>query len=127
MPRFASTGSNPSRGPTRSRGVLELVTWSPPRKGVPENRCCSTASTSQTESGSTGGRRWSTSVSSPSTLADREGLARLRVPYATVTTAPTRPAGPYTLRSGGRSQRIRVSDAQVRQGAVIAIGGYETE
>ena len=70
------------------------------------------------------GRRF---VYRASTLADREGLARLRVPYATVTTAPTRPAGPYTVRSGGRSQRIRVSDAQVRQGAVIAIGGYETE
>jgi asparagine N-glycosylation enzyme membrane subunit Stt3 len=70
------------------------------------------------------GRRF---VYRASTLADREGLARLRVPYATATMAPTRPVGPYTLRSAGRSQRIRVSEAQVRQGAVIAIGGYEAE
>jgi hypothetical protein len=66
------------------------------------------------------GRRF---VYRASTAADREGLARLRVPYASVTTAPARPAGPYTVRVGGKSQRIRVSEAQVRQGAVIAIGG----
>jgi dolichyl-diphosphooligosaccharide--protein glycosyltransferase len=65
------------------------------------------------------GRRF---VYRASTAADREGMARLRVPYATLTTAPTRPAGPYTLRIGGTSHRVRVSDAQVRQGAVIAIG-----
>jgi dolichyl-diphosphooligosaccharide--protein glycosyltransferase len=66
------------------------------------------------------GRRF---VYRASTTADRDGLARLRVPYATDTSAPTRPAGPYTLRVGGTGQRIRVSDAQVRQGAIIPIGG----
>ena len=58
-----------------------------------------------------------------SATADHDGLARLRVPYASATNAPTRPVGPYTVRVGGTSRRIRVSDAQVRQGAVIPISG----
>jgi asparagine N-glycosylation enzyme membrane subunit Stt3 len=70
------------------------------------------------------GRRF---VYQTSTVADRDGLARLRVPYATATTAPARPVSPYTVRIGGTSQRIRVFDAQVRQGATISIGGYETQ
>jgi hypothetical protein len=31
--------------------------------------------------------------------------------------------GPYTLRVAGTDRRIRVSDAQIMQGAIIPIGG----
>jgi dolichyl-diphosphooligosaccharide--protein glycosyltransferase len=66
------------------------------------------------------GRRF---VYRTSAVVDRDGLARLRVPYATATSAPARPVGPYTLRAGGRSRRVRVSEAQIHNGAVIRIGG----
>jgi hypothetical protein len=48
-----------------------------------------------------------------------DGLARVRVPYATRTTAPARPTGPWRLRSGDASGTLDVSDEQVASGAVL--------
>jgi dolichyl-diphosphooligosaccharide--protein glycosyltransferase len=54
--------------------------------------------------------------------ADADGLARIRVPYATDTEAPARPLGPYRLRSAGREYAVTVSDADVRIGTVMDVG-----
>jgi hypothetical protein len=54
--------------------------------------------------------------------ADAEGVARLRVPYATETEAPARPLAPYAVRAGERAYEVVVSDVQVREGAAIDVG-----
>ncbi len=55
------------------------------------------------------------------TLSDSDGVARLRVPYASDTSAPTRPEGPYRVSFADAETRVRVSDADVRDGAVIRV------
>ncbi|MDJ0867445.1 MAG: hypothetical protein QNK03_15145 [Myxococcota bacterium] len=50
---------------------------------------------------------------------DADGVARLRVPYASQTEAPVRAAGPWKIRVGEREWSAAVSDAQVLSGAVI--------
>jgi asparagine N-glycosylation enzyme membrane subunit Stt3 len=55
------------------------------------------------------------------TRSDADGVARLRVPYASETSAPTRPEGPYRVLFGKAETRARVSDADVRDGAVIRV------
>jgi asparagine N-glycosylation enzyme membrane subunit Stt3 len=54
--------------------------------------------------------------------ADGEGVARLRVPYATETEVPARPVAPYEVRAGERAFEVHVSDGQVRAGASIDVG-----
>jgi dolichyl-diphosphooligosaccharide--protein glycosyltransferase len=51
--------------------------------------------------------------------AGPDGLARLRVPYATRTAAAARPAGPWRLRSGSAIGSLDVSDEDVTRGAVL--------
>jgi len=55
--------------------------------------------------------------------ADGDGMARLRVPYATETDAPVRPIGPWRVRAGDESRRVSVSEQAVRAGAVVPVGG----
>lgn len=64
------------------------------------------------------GRRFSYRATA---LSDAEGLAQMRVPYATETASPTRLEGPYRVRSGDVEIRVPVSDAEVRRGAVIPL------
>ena len=54
--------------------------------------------------------------------ADDQGVARLRVPYATRTSAPARPIGPFRVRAGDAEWSVDVDDAQVQDGATIAVG-----
>ncbi len=54
--------------------------------------------------------------------ADERGAARLRVPYATRTTAPTHPIGPWSVRAGDAHWSVDVDDAQVESGATISVG-----
>jgi asparagine N-glycosylation enzyme membrane subunit Stt3 len=53
--------------------------------------------------------------------ADSRGVAELRVPYATDTEAPAHPLAPYRVSAGERVYAVAVSDAQVQDGAVIAL------
>ena len=55
-------------------------------------------------------------------VADGEGVARLRVPYATQTTLPVRPSTAYSVEVDGATHRVEVSDAQVRSGETIQLG-----
>jgi asparagine N-glycosylation enzyme membrane subunit Stt3 len=55
--------------------------------------------------------------------ADGQGVARLRVPYATDTDAPARPLAPYAVRVGEHTYGVPVSDDQVREGASIDVVG----
>jgi dolichyl-phosphooligosaccharide-protein glycotransferase len=54
---------------------------------------------------------------------DESGIARLRVPYATLTRMPVRPTGPYRLRIGARDFEVAVSEDAVRRGDTVAVGG----
>jgi hypothetical protein len=54
--------------------------------------------------------------------ADAGGLARLRVPYATEPSAPTRAAGPWRVRSDGRERQAEVSERDVALGRVVRVG-----
>jgi hypothetical protein len=53
--------------------------------------------------------------------AGPDGVARLRLPYATRTDAPARPVGPWRVRAGGREHELDVTDAEVRQGEVLRL------
>ncbi len=55
------------------------------------------------------------------TNADLQGVARLRVPYATSITAPTRSTGPYTVYADDRAIRVEVEDEQVLTGATVEV------
>ena len=60
--------------------------------------------------------------------ADRDGVVRVRVPYATETRAPARPAGPYQLRLSDRAFSVAVSDDDVRKSRLFRLGEFpETE
>ncbi len=50
-----------------------------------------------------------------------DGIARLRVPYATETNEPTKPEGPYRVWIEAVEIRVRVTDAEVREGALIQL------
>ncbi len=50
-----------------------------------------------------------------------DGIARLRVPYATETSEPTKPEGPYRVWIEAVEIRVRVTDAEVREGALIQL------
>jgi hypothetical protein len=53
--------------------------------------------------------------------ANEQGIAHLRVPYATSTSVPSRPTGPYTVYADDRSIRVEVSDQQVLSGATLEV------
>lgn len=53
--------------------------------------------------------------------ADSDGMARVRVPYSTDDVAPTRATGPYAIGFSGARWQVPVSDASVREGAVLRI------
>jgi hypothetical protein len=55
------------------------------------------------------------------TSADEHGMARLRVPYSTSVTAPTRSTGPYSVTADGRTLRVEVDDEQVTTGATLRV------
>ena len=52
-------------------------------------------------------------------LADADGRARLRVPYASEPVGRLRPAGGYRVLVGGRAFELQVPDAAVLRGAVV--------
>jgi len=54
-------------------------------------------------------------------IADERGVARLRVPYSTSITAPTRSTGPYTVNADGRFIRVEVDEGQVQSGATLEV------
>jgi hypothetical protein len=53
--------------------------------------------------------------------AGEDGLARLRVPYPTDASAPTRALTRYQVTSGAKSWQVEVSDTDVRSGSVIRL------
>ncbi len=54
--------------------------------------------------------------------AASDGLARLRVPYATDSEAPARPTGPWRLRSGEAETLVAVPESAVATGATLRVG-----
>lgn len=54
-------------------------------------------------------------------LAGSNGTARLRVPYATDTSAPVRPLGPWRVRVGETVREVGVTDADVLKGATVLV------
>lgn len=54
--------------------------------------------------------------------ADAAGVARLRVPYATEPSAPTRAAGPWRVQIEGTELQVEVSEREVVEGRVILVG-----
>lgn len=56
------------------------------------------------------------------TMADGAGIARLRVPYATESTGPTRAMAPYRVRSGRAVVLVNVPEDAVRSGATLRVG-----
>jgi dolichyl-diphosphooligosaccharide--protein glycosyltransferase len=55
--------------------------------------------------------------------AGADGVARLRLPYATETHAPARPVGPWRVRVGGATHEVAVSEQAVREGARVGANG----
>lgn len=53
--------------------------------------------------------------------AAADGLARLRLPYATRTEVPARPQGPWRVRAGAREWLLDLTDAEVEGGAVVQV------
>ncbi|MEN8181261.1 MAG: STT3 domain-containing protein [Myxococcota bacterium] len=56
-----------------------------------------------------------------SALADANGRATLRVPYATGTGAEIGPTGPYRVRSAGVLHLVHVNDADVMEGRTVVV------
>jgi hypothetical protein len=55
--------------------------------------------------------------------ADAAGVARIRVPYATEAAGPAaRAAGAWRIAAGGSVRCARVSERDVREGAVVRVG-----
>jgi hypothetical protein len=50
-----------------------------------------------------------------------DGIARLRVPYASDTATPVRASGPWTVETGGTTRSAVVTDAQVEDGATVVV------
>jgi asparagine N-glycosylation enzyme membrane subunit Stt3 len=55
--------------------------------------------------------------------ADADGVARLRVPYATEAIHPVRALGRWRIRVEGALRRVEVSERAVREGGVVVVGG----
>ncbi len=55
------------------------------------------------------------------TRVGEDGVARLRVPYATQTQLPAHPVSRYRVTVGETRYDVAVSDAQVREGAVVPV------
>jgi dolichyl-diphosphooligosaccharide--protein glycosyltransferase len=55
------------------------------------------------------------------TRAGEDGVARLRVPYATDSEAPVRTEGAYQVRLGEQRTRTQIADRDVREGGVIRL------
>jgi hypothetical protein len=53
--------------------------------------------------------------------AGRDGIARLRVPHPTRGDAPVHALGPWRVRAAGREWSVELTQAQVREGAVVAV------
>ncbi len=56
------------------------------------------------------------------TRTNAAGDARLVVPYATETTTPARPTGPYRVRIGHQALEVQVSESAVMQGSEVRPG-----
>jgi dolichyl-diphosphooligosaccharide--protein glycosyltransferase len=54
-------------------------------------------------------------------LADETGVARLRLPYATERSLPTRATGPYRVRLGVRRYAVEATDQDVERGLRIRL------
>ncbi len=55
--------------------------------------------------------------------ADEEGLARLRVPYATASRTPAGPLGPYRIVAGDARFEVEVGEEALLEGGRIAVPG----
>jgi dolichyl-diphosphooligosaccharide--protein glycosyltransferase len=66
-----------------------------------------------------GGRRF---VFRAAARADAEGVARLRVPYATEPVAPTRASGLWRVHAPGGERAVAVSERDVVDGRVVPVG-----
>jgi hypothetical protein len=55
----------------------------------------------------------------------QDGMARLRLPYATDITPPIHARGPYRVRVGENVQRLSVTDEAVRSGAVLSLSALD--
>ncbi|MDJ0847389.1 MAG: STT3 domain-containing protein [Myxococcota bacterium] len=66
----------------------------------------------------TPGRRFTWAATA---VADRRGVARLRVPYPTDTGGPVHTLGAYTVTADGATSRVPVSEAQVREGGTVRV------
>ena len=51
-----------------------------------------------------------------------DGIGRMRVPYPTEPGAPTAALGPYQVDVSGTRRLVRITEAQVRSGAIIDVG-----
>jgi asparagine N-glycosylation enzyme membrane subunit Stt3 len=58
--------------------------------------------------------------------AGPEGIARLRVPHPTSGDAPVRALGPWRVRASGREWSVELTEAQVREGAVVPVDATPT-
>lgn len=56
------------------------------------------------------------------TTSGSDGIARLRVPYATHTTAPVRPIQPYRVTVGEAAHAVSVPENAVRDGRTLVVG-----
>lgn len=54
-------------------------------------------------------------------LTGADGVARLRVPYATDSRLPARPTGDFVVRAGNSERRVPVSEEDVRAGHTIQV------
>jgi asparagine N-glycosylation enzyme membrane subunit Stt3 len=54
-------------------------------------------------------------------VAEADGVARLRVPYATETDSPVRPHGPWRVEAGDDRRRVTVSERAVRLGERVPV------
>jgi asparagine N-glycosylation enzyme membrane subunit Stt3 len=57
-----------------------------------------------------------------SAVAGADGVARLRVPYATQTSVPTRPVQPYRVTVGDVAHAVTVPEEAVTTGATVQVG-----
>jgi hypothetical protein len=54
--------------------------------------------------------------------AEADGVARLRVPYATEPGAAARAAGLWRVHHGGGESEVAVSERDVREGRIVVVG-----
>lgn len=121
-----------TEGPSGGRALSELFGL-PGRTGLPPYKLFQRVSGAVLEAparpGSTvaaqvvvrapGGRRFVYRVEG---RAGEDGVARLRVPYATETALPARPLGPWRVeREGAEVAEVRVSDAEVLEGSIVRV------